>query len=191
MTEFGGPEVLSSSSCPSPEPGPGRGADQRHPGGRELRRHAHPHQLLCAQGDVAAGARRRGCGRRRRARRQRLSEGQRVIALTGAAAMRSTRVAPRELTLPDARRASTTLHGARVLIQGTTAWHLYRTAARVARGRERGRALRGRRRRLAGGAARHAARRRARDRGGLERARSARLRSSSAPTSRSTPTPRD
>ena len=73
-----------------------------------------------------------------------------------------------------------------LLLQGLTAWHLYRTSAQARAGRERRRARRGGRRRLARRPARQAARRRPRDRDRARPRRSARSRSSWAPTPRST-----
>ena len=56
-----------------------------------------------------------------------------------------------------------------LLIQGLTAWHLFRTSSKLARGRVRGRGLRRRRRGKPRGAARQALRRRASDRHGEHR----------------------
>ncbi len=91
-----------------------------------------------------------------------------MVALTGTAAMPSTRSRPRR-TASRFPTTSMMRRRLRILIQGLTAWHLYRTAGRVADGRERGRALRGRGRRLAGRPARPTPRRGAGDRGRLER----------------------
>ena len=76
-------------------------------------------------------------------------------------------MAPRAPPVPDPRRRQRR-QALALLVQGLTAWHLYRTCARVARRRVRGRAFGGRRRRLARRAARQAARRRARDRHGID-----------------------
>ena len=146
MTEFGGPEVLRLAELPDPRAAAGRGGDQGHPGRAQLRRHPHPDELLCAEGHPAAGSGRRG----RRDARGDGRAGRRTGRL--AAATPSTPSAPREriFAIPDGVDDGTALA---LVIQGTTAWHLLRTAARAGRGRERRRPLRRRRRRLAGDAA--------------------------------------
>ena len=115
--------------------------------------------------------------------------GERVVALVGDGGYAEYAIAPRErvFPIPDELDDGTALA---LLIQGTD--RLAPVPHRRARrgGRERRRALRRRRRRLAGRAARPPARRRARDRDRLERRASARWRSSSAPTWRSTRPPR-
>ena len=162
MTEFGGPEVLRARRAADARARARRGADQGHARGAELRRHAHAHELLRAQGDAAARAR---AARSRACARTPASASSRWSAT---AATPSTRSRREELVfpIPDELDDGTALA---LLIQGLTAWHLYRTAARVGRGRERRRALGRRRRRLAGRAARPPAGRRARDRDRLER----------------------
>ena len=60
--------------------------------------------------------------------------GERVVALIGSGGYAEYAVAPRGAHVRDARRRSTTAAALAMIIQGTTAWHLYRTAARVAAG---------------------------------------------------------
>ena len=62
-----------------------------------------------------------------------LSEGQRVVALTGLGGYAQYAIAPNAHTfaVPEGVDDGTALA---LIIQGTTAWHLYRTAARVAEG---------------------------------------------------------
>ena len=127
MTEFGGPEVLSWSSCPRPEPGPEEVLIRVTRAGRELRGHAHAHQLLRAEGDAPAGARRRGGGRARGHGRARGRAG-RATAATPSTPSRPPSACSRSPTSIDDGTALA------LVIQGTTAWHLYRTAGRVAEG---------------------------------------------------------
>ena len=63
--------------------------------------------------------------------------GERVVALVGNGGYAEYALAPQErmFPLPDGLDDGSALA---MIIQGTTAWHLYRTAARVAAGRERG-----------------------------------------------------
>ena len=92
--------------------------------------------------------------------------GERVVALSGTGGYAEYATAPEALTfpIPDGVDDGTALA---LLIQGLTAWHLYRTSGRVGPGRVGG----DRRRRRRGGLARRPARQadggRARDRAGL------------------------
>ena len=126
MTEFGGPEVLRLAELPRPEPGPGEAVDPGHPCRAELRRHPHPHQLLCAEGHAAARPGRRG-------RRGAEETGERVVALVGSGGYAEYASAPRDriFPIPDGVEDGTALA---LILQGTTAWHLHRTAARLAEG---------------------------------------------------------
>ena len=181
--EFGGPEVLKLVDLPVPEPGDGRGPHQGHARGAELRRHPPAPQRLPGAGQqlpLIPGAEVAGV---------REDTGERVVALCGTGGYAEYATAPEALTfpIPDGVDDGTALA---LLIQGLTAWHLYRTCgARCAAARGR-RARGGRRRRLARRAARQADGRRARDRHRVDARTSARWRSSSAPTPRSTPRPR-
>ncbi len=87
--------------------------------------------------------------------------GERVVALVGSggyARVRASRRRSASSPIPDGVDDGTALA---LIIQGTTAWHLYRTAAHVATGESVVVHARRRRRRLAGGAARPCAWRRA------------------------------
>ena len=161
MTEFGGPEVLTLAELPKPEPADGEVLIKVSRAGLNFadthtrtNSYVRKATLPLVPGGEVAGVRE--------------DTGERVVALTGDGGYAEYAVAPRELVfpIPDELDDGTALA---IVIQGLTAWHLYRTAARVRRRRERGRALGRRRRRLAGRAARAPARRRARDRDGLER----------------------
>ena len=98
--------------------------------------------------------------------------GQRVVAMTGTGGYAEYVAAPASQTFAIPEGVDDELALA-LLIQGLTAWHLYRTCARVQRGRERRRDLGRGRRRVAGRAARTAHGRGARDRHGVARPRSA------------------
>jgi NADPH2:quinone reductase len=134
ITEFGGPEVLEFVELPMPEPGPQEVlievsragvnfADTHTRDNSYVRKATLP---LVPGGEVAGVvvAAPAGSG---------LSEGQRVIALTGLGGYAQYAIAPREHTfaVSDGVDDGTALA---LLIQGTTAWHMYRTAARVAQG---------------------------------------------------------
>ena len=176
MTEFGGPEVLQARRAARlPSPAAGRGADPGQPRGAELRRHPHAHELLRPEGRRcrwSPAARWRACARTPASASWRSS---------AAAAMPSTRSRPQErvFPIPDGLDDGSALA---MIMQGTTAWHLYRTAGRVAAGESV--VVHG----AAGGVgslarpARPPVRGGPRDRDGLQRGRSARWRSSSAPT---------
>ena len=101
----------------------------------QLRRHARARRTpTCAQGDAAARPRRRG--RRACATRRPASAWSRWSA---PAATPSTPPRPRRTTfpIPDGVDDGAALA---LLIQGLTAWHLYRTSAQLRAGRERRRA---------------------------------------------------
>jgi NADPH2:quinone reductase len=134
IDEFGGPEVLKLVDLPTPEPGPGEVligvsraginfADTHTRNNSYVRKATLP---LVPGGEVAGVvlAAPTGSG---------LSEGQRVVALTGLGGYAQCASAPREHTfeIPDEVDDGTALA---LLIQGTTAWHLYRTAGRLAEG---------------------------------------------------------
>jgi NADPH:quinone reductase len=134
MTEFGGPEVLKLVELPTPEPGPEdvlirvsragiNFADTHTRTNSYVRKATLP---LVPGGEVAGVVERAPSGSGLRA-------GQRVIALTGTGAYAEYALAPRALTfpIPDGLDDDTALA---ILIQGLTAWHLYRTAGRVATG---------------------------------------------------------
>lgn len=126
MSEFGGPEVLQLVELPTPEPGPGEVlihvsraglnfADTHTRTNSYVRKATLP---LVPGGEVAG---------------VREDTGERVVALTGDGGYAEYATAPGELVfpIPDGLDDATALA---IVIQGTTAWHLYRTAARVGEG---------------------------------------------------------
>jgi NADPH:quinone reductase len=134
IIEFGGPEVLKLVDLPTPEPGPEEVlikvsragvnfADTHTRNNSYVRKATLP---LVPGGEVAGTVVRAPAG-------SGLSEGRRVIALTGLGGYSQYARAPSEHTfaIPDDVDDGTALA---LLIQGTTAWHMYRTAGRVASG---------------------------------------------------------
>ena len=126
MTEFGGPEVLQLAELPVPVPGPGEVlirvtraglnfADTHTRTNSYVQRASLP---LVPGGEVAG---------------VREDTGERVVALVGNGGYAEFAVAPEErvFPVPDGLDDGSALA---MVIQGTTAWHLYRTAARVAPG---------------------------------------------------------
>lgn len=126
MTEFGGPEVLQLAELPKPEPGPGEVlievtraglnfADTHTRTNSYVRKATLP---LIPGGEVAG---------------VRADTGERVVALVGDGGYAEYAVAPAELVhpIPDGLDDGTALA---IVIQGLTAWHLYRTAGRVGPG---------------------------------------------------------
>ena len=190
ITSSGAGGAEARSSCRQPEPGTRGGPDPRQPRRRQLRRHPHSHQLLRAQGQLAARARGEvagvvvsappGSG---------LSEGSAWSRSPGLAAMREYALAPaaHSFAIPEDVDDGAALA---VLDPRPDCLAPVPHGRACGRRRERGGALRRRGRRLAGRPARRSPWRGARDRGGLGRAQAPDLRSSLAPTSRSTPSPR-
>jgi len=126
MTEFGGPEVLELAELPVPEPGPGEVLIKVSRSGLNFadthtrtNSYVRKATLPLVPGGEVAGVRE--------------DTGERVVALTGTGGYAEYATAPRErvFALPDALEDGTALA---LLIQGATAWHLYRTAAKVASG---------------------------------------------------------
>jgi len=126
MTEFGGPEVLRVVELPDPEPGPAEVlirvtragvnfADTHTRTNSYVQRATLP---LIPGGEVAGTV---------------VDTGARVVALVGEGGYAEYAAAPRERTypIPDGVDDGVALA---MIVQGTTAWHLYRTAARVADG---------------------------------------------------------
>lgn len=126
MTEFGGPEVLELADLPVPEPADGEvlirvaraglnfaDTHQRHDD------YVAPQELPMVPGGEVAGVRE--------------DTGERVVALCGTGGYAQYATAPAALSfpLPDGIDDPTALA---MVIQGLTAWHLYRTAGRVAPG---------------------------------------------------------
>jgi NADPH2:quinone reductase len=126
VQEFGGPEVLRLVDVPVPEPGDGEVLIRVTRAGINF---ADTHQrrneylakaeLPLIPGTEVAGVRE--------------DTGERVVALTGTGGYAEYATAPAALTvpLPDGVDDGTALA---LLVQGLTAWHLYRTSARVRQG---------------------------------------------------------
>jgi NADPH2:quinone reductase len=126
MTEFGGPEVLELAELPTPEPGPeetlirvtraGLNFADTH---TRTNSYVQKATLPLVPGGEVAGVRE--------------DTGERVVALVGNGGYAEYAIAPKErvFAIPDGLDDGTALA---MIVQGTTAWHLYRTAARVAEG---------------------------------------------------------
>jgi NADPH:quinone reductase len=126
MTEFGGPEVLELAELPTPRPGPdevlirvaraGLNFADTH---TRTNSYVQKATLPLVPGGEVAGVRE--------------DTGERVVALTGSGGYAEYAIAPadRVFAIPDGVEDGTALA---LIIQGTTAWHLYRTAARVQEG---------------------------------------------------------
>jgi NADPH2:quinone reductase len=126
MTEFGGPEVLKLVELPTPEPRPdevlikvtraGLNFADTHTRTNSYVRKA---TLPLVPGGEVAGVRE--------------DTGERVVALTGDGGYAEYAVAPSRLVypIPDGLDDGAALA---LIIQGLTAWHLYKTAARVGAG---------------------------------------------------------
>jgi NADPH2:quinone reductase len=134
MTEFGGPEVLRLAELPIPTPGEDEVlirvtragvnfADTHTRTNSYVRKATLP---LIPGGEVAGTIERApaGCG---------LELGERVVALTGTGGYAQYARAPvaHAFPIPEGVDDGTALA---LILQGTTAWHLYRTAGHVAEG---------------------------------------------------------
>ncbi|HTA15220.1 MAG TPA: zinc-binding dehydrogenase [Solirubrobacteraceae bacterium] len=126
MTEFGGPEVLKLVELPIPEPTPKEALIRVSRAGLNFadthtrtNSYVRKATLPLIPGVEVAGVRE--------------DTGERVVALLSSGGYAEYATAPRELTfpIPDGLDDATALA---ILIQGLTAWHLYRTAGRVAEG---------------------------------------------------------
>jgi NADPH:quinone reductase len=124
--EFGGPEVLELVELPVPEPGDGDVLIRVSRAGMNFadthqRRNDYlaPQELPLVPGGEVAGVRE--------------DTGERVVALTGHGGYAEYAIAREALTfpIPDGVEDGTALA---LVLQGLTAWHLYRTAARVSPG---------------------------------------------------------
>src|SRR3954451_7446319 len=132
IEEFGGPEVMQVADLPTPEPDDGEvlirvsraGINWADTHTRENDYIARYEPPLVPGGEVV-GVVERGAGE--------VEEGQRVVAMTGTGgyAEYATARADTTVPLPDGVEDGQALA---LLIQGLTAWHLYRTCGRVARG---------------------------------------------------------
>jgi NADPH:quinone reductase len=126
ITEFGGPEVLEPVELPTPDPAAGEVLIEVKRAGINF---ADTHQrtnsyvakaeLPLVPGSEVAGIR--------------TDTGERVVALVGKGGYAQYAVAPASLTfpIPDGVDDGTALA---LLLQGLTAWHLYKTCGRVAPG---------------------------------------------------------
>jgi NADPH:quinone reductase len=126
VTEFGGPEVLRLADVAVPEPGDGEVLIRVSRAGIN---YADTHQrrneyLAAAQLPLIPGAEVAGV---------REDTGERVVAMCGTGGYAEYATAPEALTVPvpDGLDDGTALA---LLLQGLTAWHLYRTSARVQEG---------------------------------------------------------
>jgi NADPH:quinone reductase len=126
MDEFGGPEVLRLVECEQPEPGQGEALIAVRRAGinfadtlTRTNSYLSAATLPLIPGTEVAGVR--------------VADGRRVVALCGSGGYAEFTVAREALTfeVPD---EITDEQAVALLIQGTTAWHLYRTAAHLAAG---------------------------------------------------------
>src|ERR1700750_2081651 len=124
--EFGGPEVLELVDLPVPEPADGEVLIRVSRAGMNFAdTHERRNDYLAAQqlplvpGGEVAGVRE--------------DTGERVVALSGTGGYAEYATAPEALTfpIPDGVDDGTALA---MVVQGLTAWHLYRTSARVREG---------------------------------------------------------
>ena len=123
MSRFGGPEVLELVELPMPRAGDGEVLIRVNRAGLNFAdthtrtdSYVQKATLPLVPGGEVAGVRE--------------DTGERVLALTGSGGYAEYAKAREELVVADPRR-SRGRGGAGVLIQGLTAWHLYRTAGRV------------------------------------------------------------
>ncbi|HEY2140835.1 MAG TPA: zinc-binding dehydrogenase [Solirubrobacteraceae bacterium] len=126
MTEFGGPEVLKLVELPQPQAGPeevlirvtraGLNFADTH---TRTNTYVQKATLPLIPGGEVAGIRE--------------DTGERVVALVGTGGYAEYATAPEQLTfpIPDELDDGTALA---IIVQGLTAWHLYRTSGRVAEG---------------------------------------------------------
>src|SRR5919107_2574448 len=126
VREFGGPEVLELVELPTPEPQPGEVLIRVSRVGINF---ADTHQrrneyLAAAELPLVPGTEVAGV---------REDTGERVVAITGTGGYAEYATAPAALAvpIPDGVEDGVALA---LVVQGLTAWHLYRTSARVAEG---------------------------------------------------------
>jgi NADPH:quinone reductase len=126
IEEFGGPEVLKLADLPVPEPGDGEVLIKVARAGmnyadthQRTNDYLAPYELPLVPGGEVAGVRE--------------DTGERVVAMTGLGGYAEYAAAQEALTfpIPEGVDDGTALA---LLIQGLTAWHLYRTAGKVAPG---------------------------------------------------------
>jgi NADPH:quinone reductase len=126
MTEFGGPEVLKLAELPTPEPGPQEALIRVTRAGLNFadthtrtNSYVQKATLPLVPGGEVAGVRE--------------DTGERVVALVGTGGYAEYAIAPKGLIfpIPEELDDGTALA---LIVQGTTAWHLYRTSGHVAKG---------------------------------------------------------
>ncbi|MGA2320579.1 MAG: NADPH:quinone oxidoreductase family protein [Solirubrobacteraceae bacterium] len=126
MTEFGGPGVLKLAELPRPEPGPGEALIRVTRAGLNFadthtrtNSYVQKATLPLIPGGEVAGVRE--------------DTGERVVALVGTGGYAEYAIAPEQLTfgIPEGLDDGSALA---MVVQGTTAWHLYRTSGRVQEG---------------------------------------------------------
>jgi NADPH:quinone reductase len=126
MTEFGGPEVLQLAELPVPEPGPNEVLIRVSRAGLNFadthtrtNSYVQKATLPLVPGGEVAGVRE--------------DTGERVVALVGSGGYAEYALAPedRVFPIPESIDDGTALA---MIVQGTTAWHLYRTSAAVKEG---------------------------------------------------------
>ncbi len=126
MTEFGGPEVLKLTELPTPQPAPGETLIRVTLAGMNFadthtrtNSYVQKATLPLIPGGEVAGVRE--------------DSGERVVALVGEGGYAQYATAPedRVFSIPDGIDDATALA---LIVQGTTAWHLYRTAGHLAEG---------------------------------------------------------
>ena len=132
ITEFGGLDVLQLADVEQPEPGPDEVLIRvSHAGINFADTHQRENSYLARfelpliPGGEVAGVVERGAGD--------LAEGTRVVAMLRTGGYAEYAVAPTATTfpIPDGVEDGTALA---LLIQGLTAWHLYRTSAKLQKG---------------------------------------------------------
>src|SRR3954463_1775762 len=126
IEEFGGPEVLQVADLPVPEPGDGEVLIRVSLAGlnyadthQRTNDYLAKYELPLVPGGEVAGVRE--------------DTGERVVAMCGLGGYAEYATAPAALTfpIPDGVDDATALA---LIVQGLTAWHLYRTCAKVAAG---------------------------------------------------------
>jgi NADPH2:quinone reductase len=125
ITEFGGPEVLTPTDLPDPQPSPGHQVLQVSRVGVNYAdtHHVENSYLAPAELPLVPGAEVVG----------RTPDGRRVVALVGEGGYAERVLAPESLCfdVPDAVDDAAALA---LVVQGLTAWHLLRTSARMTPG---------------------------------------------------------
>jgi NADPH2:quinone reductase len=126
MTEFGGPEVLQLVELPTPVPQPGEVLIKVSRAGLNFadthtRTNSYVQKATVPMipGGEVAGVRE--------------DTGERVVALVGTGGYAEWATAPQDMVFPIPHGCDDATALA-MLVQGTTAWHLYKTAGRVAAG---------------------------------------------------------